>query len=135
MLRAGSQGRRYLSVRNGALALRDVKNEGRSGYVYENTGNDDKMASYKTGFCTKMHPLREDQQESVGLIGRKCASHAIIRGEVAPLAREPLVQRSDGRKSLDSSLEQRQAILVGANLDEETPSLVDNLAKVRRVLG
>ena len=82
MLRAGSQGRRYLSLRNGALALRDVKNEGRSGYVYENTGNDDKMSSYKTGFCTKMHPLREDQQESVGLMGRKCIGYAIIRDEV-----------------------------------------------------
>jgi len=50
----------------GALTLRDVKNEGRSGYVYENTGNDDKMSGGKTGFYTKMHLLREDQQESAG---------------------------------------------------------------------
>jgi hypothetical protein len=52
----------------GAVALRDVKNEGRSGYVYENTGNDDKMSGYKTGFCTKMHPRRENRQRSVGIL-------------------------------------------------------------------
>jgi len=34
----------------GALTLRDVKNEGRSGYVYENTGNVDKLSTQKTGF-------------------------------------------------------------------------------------
>ena len=32
-------------VRNGALTLRDVKNEDRPGYVHENTGDDDKMSS------------------------------------------------------------------------------------------
>ena len=37
-------------VRNGALTLRDVKNEDRPGYVYENTGDDDKMSSEKHGF-------------------------------------------------------------------------------------
>jgi hypothetical protein len=56
-------------VRNGALTHRDVKNEDRSGYVYENTGNDDKMSGEKTGFYTKMHSLREDQRESVGFLG------------------------------------------------------------------
>jgi len=69
-------------VRNGDLTLRDVKNEDRPGYMYENTGNDDKMSGEKTGFYTKMYPLREDRQQSVGLIGRNCTSHAIIRGEV-----------------------------------------------------
>ena len=58
-------------VRNGALSQRDVKNGDRSGYMYENTGNDDKMSGYKTGFYTKMHPLREDRQQLVGLIGPK----------------------------------------------------------------
>jgi hypothetical protein len=33
-----------IEVRNGALTLRDVKNEDRSGYVYENTGDGDKMS-------------------------------------------------------------------------------------------
>jgi len=37
-------------VRNGALAPRDVKNEDRPDYVYENTGEDDKMAGEKDGF-------------------------------------------------------------------------------------
>jgi hypothetical protein len=42
---------------NGALSLRDVKNEDRSGYVYENTGDDDKMSCEKPGFYTKMREL------------------------------------------------------------------------------
>ena len=72
-------------VRNGELTLRDVKNEDRPGYMYENKGDDDKMSGERTGFYTKMHPLREDRRQSVGLLCRKCTSHAIIRGEVAPL--------------------------------------------------
>jgi hypothetical protein len=63
------------------LTLRDVKNEDRPGYVYENTGNDDKMPGDKTGFYTKMHPLREDQQEPVGFLGRKRAGYAIKRDD------------------------------------------------------
>jgi hypothetical protein len=53
--------------------------------MYENKGDNDKMSGEKTGFYTKMYRLREDRQQSVGLIGRNCPSHAIIRGEVAPL--------------------------------------------------
>jgi hypothetical protein len=33
-----------------SLTLRDVKNEDRSDYVYENNGDDDKMSSEKHGF-------------------------------------------------------------------------------------
>ena len=65
----------------GTEQLRDVKNEGTSGDVYENTGDDDNMSGEKPGFYTKMHSLREDQQESVGLLGRECIGYAIIRGE------------------------------------------------------
>ena len=54
------------------------------------------MSSYKTGSYTKMHPLREDQQESVGFIGRKCVGYAIIRGEVAPL--EPALSGYQGSR-------------------------------------
>ncbi len=54
------------------------------------------MSSYKTGFYTKMHPLREDQQESVGLIGRKSIGYAIIRDEVAPL--EPTLSGCQGSR-------------------------------------
>src|SRR5271157_4019927 len=64
-------------VRNRVLTQRDVKNEDRTGYVYENTGGDDKMAGEKTGFYTKMHAWREDQQESVGFLGRECISYTI----------------------------------------------------------
>jgi hypothetical protein len=64
-------------VRNGALPHRDVKNEDRSGYVYENTENNDKMSGEETRFYTKMHHLREDQQESVGFLGRECISYTV----------------------------------------------------------
>ena len=37
-------------VRNGALTHRDVKNEGTSGDVYENKGEDDKMSGNPTVF-------------------------------------------------------------------------------------
>jgi hypothetical protein len=57
MLRAGSEGRRNISVRKGGLTLRDVKNEDRPGYVYENTGNNDKMSSEKPAFYRKMRLL------------------------------------------------------------------------------
>ena len=40
-----------------ALILRDVKNEGRTGYMHENTGDDDKMSSEKHGFYTKNAPI------------------------------------------------------------------------------
>jgi hypothetical protein len=37
-------------VRNGALTLRDVKNEDRTDYVHENTGNGDKMSRENHAF-------------------------------------------------------------------------------------
>ncbi len=64
-------------VRNQALTRRDVKNGTTSGDVYENTGDDDKISSEKHGHFTKMHSLREDQQESVGFLGRECISYTI----------------------------------------------------------
>jgi hypothetical protein len=67
----------FSRVRNGALTHRDVKNEDRTGYVYENTGDDDKLSGQRTGFYTKMHSWREDQQESVGFLGRECISYTI----------------------------------------------------------
>ncbi len=39
------------------------------------------MSVEKTGFYTKMHPLREDQQESVGFLGRECIGYAIKRDD------------------------------------------------------
>jgi hypothetical protein len=48
------------------LAQKDVKNEGRSGYVYENTGDDDKMSGELPVFYTKKHPIHHHRQESSG---------------------------------------------------------------------
>jgi hypothetical protein len=44
-------------VRNGALTRRDVKNEGRTDYVYENTVADDKLSGEITSFLPKSAPL------------------------------------------------------------------------------
>ena len=46
-----------VKVRNGALAHKDVKNEGRSDYVHENTGNMDKMSCDETGFLHENAPI------------------------------------------------------------------------------
>jgi hypothetical protein len=43
-------------VRNGPLTVRDVKNEGTSGDVYENKGNDDKMSAENAGFLQENAP-------------------------------------------------------------------------------
>jgi hypothetical protein len=40
--------RTLMGVRDKGLTLKDVKNEGRSGDVYENKGNSDKMPDQKT---------------------------------------------------------------------------------------
>ena len=39
-----------IKVRNGALTHKDVKNKDRPDYVYENKGDDDKMADNLAGF-------------------------------------------------------------------------------------
>ena len=44
-------------VRSGALTLRDGKNEDRPGYVHENTGDSDKMASEKHGILQENAPI------------------------------------------------------------------------------
>jgi hypothetical protein len=66
------------------LTLRDVRNEDRTGYVYENTGRLTKCHAQTTASCTKMYQLHHKRQESRGLFGRKCTDYAIILGEVAP---------------------------------------------------
>jgi hypothetical protein len=72
---------------NHAGTLRDVKNEDRSGYVHENTGDDDKMSSEKHGFYTKMQALRGHRQQSVGLLGRRRTDYGMDRGEMALIFR------------------------------------------------
>jgi hypothetical protein len=54
------EGRRYISVRNGALTPRDVKNEGTSGDVYENKGRETKCTHINTAFYTKIHQFRDN---------------------------------------------------------------------------
>jgi len=78
------EGRRYISVRKGAVTPRDVKNEGRTGYVYENTSDDDKMSCENTGFYMKMHPFYDKRQQSVQIVDRGCTGYAINRGEGGP---------------------------------------------------
>jgi len=68
-------------VRNGALSARDVKNEDRSGYVYEKTGERTICHAKNGAICRKMHELHDDLPESVGLLGRKCINRAVIRGD------------------------------------------------------
>ena len=64
------------SVRRGALTLRDVKNEDRTDYVYENTENDDKMSRERNGFLRKIHQMSLKETKSVGLFGRKSTHYA-----------------------------------------------------------
>jgi len=59
---------------------RDVKNEDRSDYVYENKGKHDKMTGDLPGFFTKMHRLRAKGRQSSRLFGGKCISFGINRG-------------------------------------------------------
>jgi hypothetical protein len=42
-----------IKVRNGALTHKDVKNEGTSGDVYENKGEDDTMPDTPSGFLAE----------------------------------------------------------------------------------
>jgi hypothetical protein len=39
------------------VTLRDVKNEGRADYVYENTGEHDKMSCENTGYLQENAPI------------------------------------------------------------------------------
>jgi hypothetical protein len=47
---------------------KDVKNEGRSDYVYENKGNDDKMTEDLAGFLPKTHRFRDNGRKSIGFL-------------------------------------------------------------------
>src|SRR5208283_639457 len=81
------------------ITLRDVKNEGTTGDVYENTSEGTKCTPQKRPFYTKMRRLHNNRQESVGLVGRKCIGCATIRGEGGPKI------GSSPRRSIDPSAE------------------------------
>jgi hypothetical protein len=78
------EGRGYRGVGNGALSRRDVKNEGTTGDVYENTQNDDKMSGDKTGIYTKIRPFHDNRQQSTGLIDRRCIVTHLFGAKVDP---------------------------------------------------
>ena len=63
------EGRRYISVRKGALTLRDVKNEDRPGYVHENKSRTTKCHAKNAAFYTKMHLLGDNRQQRMEIIG------------------------------------------------------------------
>jgi hypothetical protein len=63
---------------------KDVKNEGRSDYMYENKARATKCHAKNTAFYTKMHPLRSNRQQSSGPFGRSCRNRPTIRGEMTP---------------------------------------------------
>src|ERR1039458_7714859 len=63
---------------------KDVKNEGRSDYMYENKARGTKCHAKNAAFYTKMHPLHGNRQQSSGPFGRLCTNFATIRGEMTP---------------------------------------------------
>lgn len=69
------------------MALRDVKNEGTSGDVYENTGKVTICRAMVRPFCRKFRGFDDKLQESIRIAGRQCTSYAEIRGESAPTVR------------------------------------------------
>ena len=66
------------------ITLRDVKNEDRPGYVYENTGDADKMSREKHGFlhenCTNCAIIDKNRR----VFSPKMHNHTINRSEVRP---------------------------------------------------
>jgi hypothetical protein len=46
-------------AKQGGIPLRDVKNEGRSDYVYENKGDADRMSAKKHALLHKSAPIVE----------------------------------------------------------------------------
>jgi hypothetical protein len=74
-----------ITARNGDLTLRDVKNGDRTGYMYENKGDSDKLSSQIHCFYTKMPQSRPNQQQSGGLIGRTNSNYTINRRKVVAL--------------------------------------------------
>src|ERR1017187_8583706 len=63
---------------------KDVKNEGRPDYMYENKARATKCHAKNAVFYTKMHPVHGNRQQSSGPFGRSCTNCATIRGEMTP---------------------------------------------------
>src|ERR1019366_5977613 len=63
---------------------KDVKNEGRSDYIYENKSRATKCLAKNAAFYTKTRPSGGNQQQSSGPFGRLCTTCATIRSEMTP---------------------------------------------------
>jgi hypothetical protein len=83
-------------ARTDGLTLRDVKNEDRSGYMYDNKDEHDKMSIEQHAFYTQMHQFRDNRQQSSRLLGRKYMDCKINKGEVE-LAFRGVKGRKSGR--------------------------------------
>jgi hypothetical protein len=77
-------GDRATLTRNWALTLRDVKNEDRSGDVYENKGRATKCTAIFPAFYMKMHQWHDNRLESVRLFGGNGIIWTVIQGEDGP---------------------------------------------------
>ena len=79
----GSEDRRCSSRSETGLTHKDVKNAGRSGYVYENKWRATKCTPLNAALCTKMRALRDIRDESARLFagnGLKMRSRVRIAG-------------------------------------------------------
>jgi len=75
---------RLIQVKSGAWRERDVKNEGRSGYVHENTGEVYKMSSDEPVFPHENAPIERSSTKTGRVFGRKSNYCMIIRAEKNP---------------------------------------------------
>ena len=65
---------RQSTIAKGTPTHKDVKNEGRPDYVYENKARATKCHAKYAVFYTKMHPLHVSRQQSSGPFVRRCTS-------------------------------------------------------------
>ncbi len=65
--------RELFKVRRGALIRRDVKNEGRSGDVYENTREMTICQAIFRPFLQKIPEFCDNPRQSIGIVGGKYA--------------------------------------------------------------
>ena len=93
---------------------RDVKNEGRSDYVYENKWRATKCHARNTAFYTKTHPSHGNRQRSNGPFGRLCTNCATTRGEMTPATRVA-PHGSQSRPKSGGTVMSADFMLVGIN--------------------
>src|ERR1035441_4385921 len=70
-------------VLKGTPTHKDVKNEGRSDYVYENKARATKCHARNAAFYTQMHQLHGHRHQSSERFVRTCTGSAINRGNAA----------------------------------------------------